>query len=129
MMPLTRPQPADTSPASKAGGRRTRRLRRPCAVGTVVRPTVGADRDVEPAGDDDHGLAHRQHAEDGDAEPDVEEVARGKEDVAAQGAEDQDQHDKGDRQADVVHADAIDDPLTSDRACGRRRLLPICAGR
>ena len=76
-----------------------------------------ADRDVEPAGDDHHGLAHRQHAEDGDGEADIEQVARGEEHVAAQRAEDRDEHGERDQQADVVDADAVDEPAMPRPAC------------
>ena len=72
------------------------------------------------AGDDDHGLAHRQHAENGDAKADVEQVSAGEEHVAAQRAEDDDENGKRHQKADVVNAEALDDARGSAPGVGLR---------
>ncbi|MER9582824.1 hypothetical protein [Mesorhizobium sp. M0276] len=67
----------------------------------------GADGDIEAAGDNDNRLAHRQHAEDGDAETDVEQVSAGEKHIGAQRTEDDDENGERDQQADVVNAKAL----------------------
>ena len=88
-----------------------------------------ADRDVEPAGDDHHGLAHGEHAEDGDGEPDVEDVPRGEEHVAAQRAEDDEENGERDEEADIVDADAVDDgrPPVSGHGLGLEAVGDVVA--
>ena len=97
------------------------------AVATVVRPTIEPTDDVEPAGDDDHGLAHRQHAEDGDARPMLRMLREEKNTSPRSVPKIDDEDGEREEQADVVDADAVDERQRAACADGTAAAwLPMC---
>lgn len=84
-----------------------------------------ANGDIHASRNHHRGLRNSQNPEDGDAHAHVQNVAHGEEDIPAQGAEQDEECQKGQDQTDVVDPDAADCRFVE----GLARICAVCVER